>query len=296
MTVQTQTQTLTYRCPHCGTALEVDPCAEGSLLICPSPACGKPFRVAVPVAEPIDKPTNLALPPGVDPPEPVLKARPAPPCPPDANGSATTPGAPASEVVAAPAVASPAAPAPAVVPATLPPVPEGAPHIVKLAMFRRYPFRCLGYFVLVAASVTAVVYGLQREWHWLAIPGAIVFALSAGRFFLWWLRMVRTSLVLTNRRLVLMTGVFTRDSIEFELARINDFNVYQTLLMRWLNVGDLAIISTDRRVVVMAVPDPQSVIAFLQSNIAARKKEEEQPDLVVVQQPAATQGAPVRSA
>jgi hypothetical protein len=56
MAVQVPVQTLTYRCPHCGTPVEVDATAEGSLLNCPAVGCGKPFRVALPVAEPITPP------------------------------------------------------------------------------------------------------------------------------------------------------------------------------------------------------------------------------------------------
>jgi uncharacterized membrane protein YdbT with pleckstrin-like domain len=289
MSQQTQTQTLTYRCPHCGAALAVDPCAEGSVLSCPAPGCGKPFRIAVPVARPIEKPAGLALPGGV---EAGLKGIPAPTCPPPANGPAN------AHTPAAAAPAPPAAPAgaPTVTTTPAPEVPEGEPQVIKLSMFRRYPFRCLGYLLLAAASVALMVYGEQKEWYWLAILGVLVLAISGGRFFVWWLRMVRTSLTLTNRRLILTTGVFARDSIEFELHRINDYHISQSLLMRLLDVGDLAIVSSERRVVVMAVPDPQAVVAFLQTNIATRKQEQETPDMVVVQQPVTTPSAATTSA
>jgi hypothetical protein len=45
-------QPLTYRCPHCGKALEVDPSIGDELLICPSEKCGKPFKAEVPIANP----------------------------------------------------------------------------------------------------------------------------------------------------------------------------------------------------------------------------------------------------
>ena len=44
---------LTYRCPHCGTAMEVDPRLAEEMLTCPNEACGKPFRADVPSAEPL---------------------------------------------------------------------------------------------------------------------------------------------------------------------------------------------------------------------------------------------------
>lgn len=42
----------TYRCPHCGTTVAVEPGASDQILTCPSQNCRKPFRVETLVAEP----------------------------------------------------------------------------------------------------------------------------------------------------------------------------------------------------------------------------------------------------
>jgi uncharacterized membrane protein YdbT with pleckstrin-like domain len=74
------TQTLTYRCPHCDTPIEIEPqsAAEGTML-CPNPTCQQPFKVAVPAAEPVPKllvPGNGVAEP--EPAEPLPHAVPAP--------------------------------------------------------------------------------------------------------------------------------------------------------------------------------------------------------------------------
>ena len=55
-------QTLTYRCPHCGTPAEVDLHSADEMLTCPNGACRKPFRAEAPVAEPVPE---LVIPPGM---------------------------------------------------------------------------------------------------------------------------------------------------------------------------------------------------------------------------------------
>jgi hypothetical protein len=45
---------LTYRCPHCGTAVTVESHQSDEMLTCPGPTCGKPFRAEVPSARPVE--------------------------------------------------------------------------------------------------------------------------------------------------------------------------------------------------------------------------------------------------
>jgi uncharacterized membrane protein YdbT with pleckstrin-like domain len=266
MTAQTPTQpqqTLTYLCPHCRTPEAVDAKADDALLTCP--ACRKPFRVEIPKAQPASL---------------------APPCPPASSTS------PATAVAGAQAAAAAAAAA-----ASSPQTPETPPETIHLAMFRRYPFRCLGYVLLSAAGLVGLIYGVDWNWHWLTILGAVVALFAAVRFFLWGLRMSRTTLTLTNKRGTLSSGLFRREDIEFELARLKDLHVHQTLPMRWLDVGDLAIVtSTGQRVVVMAIPNPAAVAEHMQRHGEREKKAQEQPDPVVVQQPIIAGGAPARTA
>jgi hypothetical protein len=255
MTVQTPVRTLTYRCPHCGIPVEVDATAEGSLLTCPAAGCGKPFRVALPVAEPITTPVSVGTPAGVAP----LATFPAP-------RSATT-------QPAAPVAALPIAPTPAV-----PVIEQETPGpTIHLSMARRYPLRCFAYLLVEAVGLTGIIYGVMWEWHWLTILAGGLTAFFAVRFLAWWARMRCVTLALTSKRLILTTGVFSRDSTEIDLSDVVDHHFHQSLLMHWLDVGDLAIVSKpdNRQLVIMAIPQPGSVGQHLQSAIEVHKKVEE---------------------
>ena len=255
---QTRSQTLTYRCPHCGTLVSVETRAVGSLLRCPSPACGKPFRAEVPVAKPVTQAT----------------AAPCPPATPTSAPSYQTP------VAQTPAVQTPTAQTPAAptnVAPTTPPSTDNEVELqtVHLSMFRRYPWRCLGYWLLVAAGIAGMIWMLFDSRQSLALASAAVAAFGALRLFAWWLRMSRTWLTLTNKRATLTTGLFSQQTTEFELSQLADIHVHQTPLMRWLDVGDIAIVSTNPQqpqIVIMAVPHPGEVAELLQAQIDARRK------------------------
>jgi hypothetical protein len=250
---QTRSQTLTYRCPHCGTLVSVETRAAGLLLSCPSPTCGKPFRVEVPVA----KPVSLATP-----------AK----CPPATPTSAPSYQTPVAQVSA---VQTPAAPT------NVAPAPAHSSHnevelqTVHLSMFRRYPWRCLGYWLLMAAGIACMIWMLFDSRRWLALLSAAIAAYGALRLFAWWLRMSRTWLTLTDKRAILTTGLFSQQTTEFEVSQLADIHVHQTPLMRWLDVGDVAIVNTNPQqpqIVIMAVPHPGEVAELLQAQIDARMK------------------------
>jgi uncharacterized membrane protein YdbT with pleckstrin-like domain len=93
-------------------------------------------------------------------------------------------------------------------------------------------FSLAGWIVLMAA------FGATR---WLVIGGLVVVA-CAWAFFLW--RLVersRTSLVLTNRRLIYSSGVFRRRSREVPVSSIQNVASYQLVRGRLLGMGDLLV-------------------------------------------------------
>jgi hypothetical protein len=257
MAVQTPVKTLTYRCPHCGIPVEVDATAEGSLVTCPAVGCGKPFRVALPVAEPVTAPMNVVTPSGMVPlPAPAAAAAPQPV----------------------------AAPAPAPVPLPIPPTPavpvteqETPGPVIHLSMVRRYPLRCFAYLLVEVVGLAGVISGVMWDWLWLTVLGGAVMAFFAVRFLIWWIRMSNIRLQFTSKRLKLTTGVFSRDTTEIDLTDIVDHHFHQSLPMRWLDVGDLAIVARpdNRQLVIMAVPHPADVSRQLQSTIDMHKKVEE---------------------
>lgn len=230
MSPNTQTETLTYRCPHCHSPVEVNTLSATEPLKCPNEACGKPFKVELPAAKPVAAPVATAV---------------------NGDGRHAPAAIPAGVAEPVRAVEK-----------------EEAVTRVQLSMWRRYPARCLIYVVAMAAGSVGVVYGIVTEWWFLAILAGAAALLAAIRFFPWAARMGATSLLITNLRFVLETGVLKREATELRRDQIGDLQVRQDLLMRWLDVGDLSITSNtaDRKqVVIMAVPHPERVADLLRA-------------------------------
>jgi uncharacterized membrane protein YdbT with pleckstrin-like domain len=133
-------------------------------------------------------------------------------------------------------------------------------------MWRRYPFRCLAYLLVIIASALGAIVALSQNLNVVAVIAAVVLLLAVLRFVPWWLRMRNTTLTITNRRVILETGLWHRAATEFERGALIDVRVAQGGLMRLFNVGDL-VISSDvdarKQSVLMAVPDPATVAAHL---------------------------------
>src|SRR5262249_24418072 len=139
-------QLVTYRCPHCHQLVDVDLHSDTDVVICPNENCKKPFKLEIPTAEPA---AGLIVPPGAEP-----------------AATPPTPAASAAQAVAPMAirVASATQAPPAAIPVEEPEVILGTVH---LSMFRRYPFRCLGYAALMAMSLTGVIYCLVWDHSYL---------------------------------------------------------------------------------------------------------------------------------
>jgi hypothetical protein len=218
-------QTLLYRCPHCNQPVDVDLHHENDLLVCPNPDCQKPFKVDVPTAHPT---TEMQF----------------------AQESAEV---------------QHAAAAPAVVLAPVPPpaeVPETVVQTVRLAMLRRYPFRCLAYTILTLAGLIAFIYFMVTDRY---IVGLMCLGLGAAvlfRFILWHLHMSNTVFTITNRKCDLESGIFTKKHTELALSEIQDIQVSQTFVQGIMDVGDLVLVNKKgdaQRVIIMAVPSPKEV-------------------------------------
>jgi PH (Pleckstrin Homology) domain-containing protein len=231
---------LTYRCPHCDTALELESQATDQLLSCPSPQCGKPFKAEVPTAIPVNP---IILPTG------------------SATDSATDSGTDAKE-----GAARTEAPA---MPLAQPAAEREEPiESVHLDMLRRYPFRCLGYCLLALVSFIAVLwFGIAGRTFW-----TIVFVLPMGyalyRLIPWWLRMRHTTVTITNKRCVVEAGLFSKQAENYALDHVTDVQVSQSLLSRYLNVGDIVLSSDNggkKQIMLMAIPDPERVAEHIRT-------------------------------
>ncbi|MBR5130357.1 MAG: PH domain-containing protein [Alphaproteobacteria bacterium] len=81
--------------------------------------------------------------------------------------------------------------------------------------------------------------------------------------------------VLTNQRLIVITGIFSKRVDEIELFRIVDSSTSQSLIDRWANIGNIYISSTDRTgdVLMEKIPSPYFVRDSLRQNYTyARQK------------------------
>jgi membrane protein YdbS with pleckstrin-like domain len=243
----TVTPTLTFHCPHCNATLEAAPASADEVALCPS--CHQTFKLELPCANQEPAPA-LLLPRGVEPPVAPPVAAPLPPAP----------------VAAAPVPVSTPVPAAATPPAVAAPVveqPESAGEQIHVSMVRRYPGRCLAYFVVTVAAIAGIVWSLDQDYNILAMVIGGVLAFVAFRFGTWWLRMHNTTLTITDRRCIIETGLFTREAAEIGRKDVIDVHVSQGPIMRLLNVGDLVIRSdagTRKEIVLMAVPDPDAVV------------------------------------
>ena len=81
--------------------------------------------------------------------------------------------------------------------------------------------------------------------------------------------------VLTNQRLIVITGIFSKRVDEIELFRIVDSSTSQSLIDRWANIGNIYVSSTDRTgdILMEKIPSPYLVRDSLRQNYThARQK------------------------
>lgn len=253
MLTETQPQILTYRCPHCGTMVRAQASSDGTVVNCPAQGCGKPFRVEIPVATPAFAPSSQTAAPA---------AIPLGPRAPTAPTAPTTASPDPRAAKQAPMVTIPGD------------EPEHELCTFHLSMFRRYPWLCLGYLLIIAVGFAGTMWMWLRGWEWLSLICLGGTAFAFVRLGLWWLRIARTTLTFTNKHAILKTGVFSREANTIALDHLADFHLHQPLLMRWLNVGDLAIVSSlpqEQQLVIMSLHDPQAAARILQPYLEAHK-------------------------
>lgn len=88
-------------------------------------------------------------------------------------------------------------------------------------------------------------------------------------------RRVMNAYVLTNQRLIIIRGIFSKQVDEIELFRIVDSRTNQSLIDRWADLGDIWVNSTDKsgNVSMEKIPSPYLVRDSLRQHYtAARQK------------------------
>jgi uncharacterized membrane protein YdbT with pleckstrin-like domain len=121
--------------------------------------------------------------------------------------------------------------------------------------------------VAIAAVVVAAVFLPTTGWSTVLLYGVGALALVAAAWLaLWpWLVWRTTHYVLTNERVILRTGVFSRSGRDIPLGRINDVSFSHGVIERMLGCGTLTIESAGERgqVVLTDIPQVEKVQSVL---------------------------------
>lgn len=125
----------------------------------------------------------------------------------------------------------------------------------SIADLKYHPLVWLGFFGLVLSFVPAHQHGWLDVWFWVMI------ALTLGVVPTIYCKRIYTSYTLTNKRLILISGIFTKDIDEIELFRVADSTCKQSLVDLWVNLGTITVTSTDRTgtIIMKKIPYPNQV-------------------------------------
>jgi uncharacterized membrane protein YdbT with pleckstrin-like domain len=123
--------------------------------------------------------------------------------------------------------------------------------------------------LVVAIAAVVAAYLLLPVTGWatptLLVIGALALAVI-GWLAVWpWLRWRTTHYVLTNERVIMRHGVFSRSGRDIPLGRINDVSFSHTLIERMLGCGTLTIESAGERgqVVLTDIPGVEKIQSVL---------------------------------
>jgi uncharacterized membrane protein YdbT with pleckstrin-like domain len=109
----------------------------------------------------------------------------------------------------------------------------------------------------LAARVPAGGFQVSTRWMIAAAAVLVLLRWSVWPFLVWW----NTLYVITDRRLVMRTGVIHRSGHDMPLSRLNDVAFSQGLIDRMLGCGDLVVESAGERgqVVLADIPRVEQV-------------------------------------
>jgi uncharacterized membrane protein YdbT with pleckstrin-like domain len=130
--------------------------------------------------------------------------------------------------------------------------------------------RPVAILLVAIAAVVATLIWLDNEIITYIVSAAA--ALLAIVFVFWpWLVWRTTHYVITNERVLLQTGVFSRERRDIPLARVNDHSMSQKFIERLLGCGTLTIESAGERgqSVLTDIPDVEKVQTTLYELVEA---------------------------
>lgn len=106
------------------------------------------------------------------------------------------------------------------------------------------------FFWNVTGSLADVKY---NPWYW------FLTVITLGMFLMaLYYKRIYTSYSLTNKRLIVISGIFTKSVDEIELFRVVDSVADQSMVDVWADIGDITVSSSDKTgtIVMKKVPNP----------------------------------------
>jgi uncharacterized membrane protein YdbT with pleckstrin-like domain len=134
------------------------------------------------------------------------------------------------------------------------------------------------------AGIVLVLVGLPLVTHLLAsasgaesgedvirfgwIATALLVVVQSIAFVVAWIRLRSTLYTVTNQRVIIEKGVFSKALDEIDLRYIDDSLFAQSLAQRMMRIGDVTLISSDKttpRYVLRSVGDPRKIREMIRS-------------------------------
>jgi uncharacterized membrane protein YdbT with pleckstrin-like domain len=110
-----------------------------------------------------------------------------------------------------------------------------------------------------------------KRFFWLAVIAVLTCGLGLVLLVPWWVRLHFTRLLVTNHRVTLTEGVFSKRSSEVLLEHIRNVSVEQTPLQRMVGVGDVGISCSGQSEIelnVQGLRDPHALKRIIDENRA----------------------------
>ena len=107
------------------------------------------------------------------------------------------------------------------------------------SMFRNHPFGFIFCILLIAA-----------------------FGLGLLILLIWWIKILGTTLIVTNERIIFRQGIFSKYTNEIYHTDVRNVQIRQSLLQRILRVGTIGISSAGQagiEITVRGIPHPQQI-------------------------------------
>lgn len=144
--------------------------------------------------------------------------------------------------------------------------PDSGPEVdvltVRPSMFRSRPIYFGGALIgLIASIVGAGVFNSQGS-GFLAILCLAAALFLLGLFLYWYLEQARERLQITNKRVIWVRGIFSKNSMEVLHDRIQNIEIHQSFWNRLWSVGRIAISSAgeaDFEIKADNVPNPYRI-------------------------------------